>query len=349
MIQRDDELVAQVTSERAQVIETRNKMREALMHLGIKIAHENEMKPEDITAVDVAKYAFQMLDDDGNMTLTYKELREGLPEFGIFLTKEEFQAVCRIIDPDQDKELHIDEWMHFMQATDDDLELDEWKNALDAVKLRDKVKKALLNPAMALYWETAPVNSAAPSMLDIVEQIFTELDEDANGSLDYSELKKGLDAHDVTISPDEFRKLVALVDHEHHGDLTSTMFHQFMETSDKELQQLEADNKKFAESQVKAPKPPTTFERSLPGEESNPFAEKDDDDDDDDDGEEQEEEEDDVENPALRARISTTHSIRDQVPDMQVLSDDDERRIDKQPGSSTQSLVFSEKSDASDA
>ena len=43
------------------------------------------------------------------------------------------------------------------------------------------------------------------------------------------ELKLGLEEHDVNISADEFRKLVALVDHRHNGDLTAGMFHEFME------------------------------------------------------------------------------------------------------------------------
>ena len=34
---------------------------------------------------------------------------------------------------------------------------DDWKQALDAVKLRAKIKKALLEPAMVLFWETASV------------------------------------------------------------------------------------------------------------------------------------------------------------------------------------------------
>jgi hypothetical protein len=35
--------------------------------------------------------------------------------------------------------------------------------------------------------------------------------------------------HDVVVSADEFRLLLALVDHNHKGDVTLAMFHQLME------------------------------------------------------------------------------------------------------------------------
>jgi CRP-like cAMP-binding protein/Ca2+-binding EF-hand superfamily protein len=229
VLERDDELIAHVTSERSRMLEIRNKMRTAMMHMGIKIAHDNELEPEDITAYDVAKFAFQMLDADGGGTLSYKELREGLPEFGIFLDKKEFQAVCRLIDPDSDGQLDMKEWLDFMQATDDDLMGGEWQGALEASKLRKKIKDALYEPALALYWETAPTGAEPPTVAQVVAQIFQQLDEDGNETLDYLELKTGLEMHDVVVSADEFRLLLALVDHNHKGDVTLAMFHQLME------------------------------------------------------------------------------------------------------------------------
>lgn len=57
-----------------------------------------------------------MLDEDDGGTLTYKELKDGLPEFGVFLTNGQFKSFMRMIDPDQDKDLTLDEWLNFMQA-----------------------------------------------------------------------------------------------------------------------------------------------------------------------------------------------------------------------------------------
>ena len=53
--------------------------------------------------------------------------------------------------------------------------------------------------------------------------------------LDYFELKIGLEHHDVIMSPDEFRTLVALVDPDHKGALSAEMFTTFMEATDAEL------------------------------------------------------------------------------------------------------------------
>jgi len=254
VLERDDELIAHVQGDFLAVLEIRNKMRTQLMHMGIRVAHEHNMKTEDITFRDVAKYAFDALDEDRGGTLSYEELRSGLPNFGIFLTTNEFKAVCRLIDPDQDQVLEMTEWLNFMQSSDDDLEGEDWKQSLNAVKLRDKIKHALLEPAMALYWETDDGNP--PSIHDIVGRIFVELDTDGNGKLDYAELKIGLESHDLIINPDEFRKMVALVDAQHgsesDGDLSAAMFSTFMETTDAELKVLESS---IPVTEVSAPVP----------------------------------------------------------------------------------------------
>ena len=263
VLERDDELIAEVSQQRQRIIQVRNQMRQAMMHFGIKVAHEQGRDPDEITSGEVAKYAFQTIDKDGGGTLDYHELRDGLPQFGIFLKKDDFKQVCRLIDPDQDKTLSLKEWLHFMQATDDDLTGDEWRTALDAVKLRAKVKKALMDPAMALYWETASPGSQPPTIKDLVTEIFNELDEDGGGTLDYLEMKHGLAKHDVIISADEFKKLVELVDHTHEGDFSLQMFHNFMEQTDAELkeidtlnqmeqQRIEAEHRKKAEEAAAA-------------------------------------------------------------------------------------------------
>eukprot|EP01043_Picozoa_sp_COSAG02_P014957 COSAG02_NODE_625_length_19372_cov_14.475355_6_plen_873_part_00 len=242
VLERDDDLIAEVSHERSKIINVRNEMRQAMMHYGIKIAHEQGRDPDEITSGEVARFAFNTIDKDGGGTLDYNELKEGLPQFGIFIKKEDFKQVCRLIDPNQDKSLDLHEWMNFMQATDDDLQGDHWRSALNAVKLRAKVKKALMDPVIELYWETAPPGSDPPTIKDLVTDIFNELDEDSGGTLDYLELKHGLAKRDVIISNDEFKRLVELVDHKHTGDFNLQMFHDFMEQTDAELKEIETLN-----------------------------------------------------------------------------------------------------------
>ena len=209
MLERDDELIAAVSSARAKVINLRNEMRDKLMHHGIKLAHEQGIDEEQITAIDVSRHAFETIDDDGSGELSYAELKKGLPQFGIFLSKDEFTSVCRLIDPDQDGSLVMDEWLNFMQSTDDDLMGDEWQQGTSSVKLRNKVKQALLDPAMAMFWEHAKPGTPEPTIQDILKHIVKELDTDGGGSLDFLELKVGMEQHDVLISQDEFNKLVS--------------------------------------------------------------------------------------------------------------------------------------------
>jgi CRP-like cAMP-binding protein/Ca2+-binding EF-hand superfamily protein len=254
VLERDDELIAHVTSERGATIALRNQIRTALMHHGIRVAHHKNMDPADITPIDVARYAFEMFDDDIDNGITYKELRQGLPEFNIFLTKNQFRQVCRIIDPDQNGILTLDDWLKFMQATDDDIKNNDWSDALQAVKLRAKVKTALLRPAMALYWETAPPGAPEPTLREIVDKIFNEIDVAHEGEIEYRELKSSLAEYGVSISADEFKQMVQLVDHL-HGDkqdantntISLNQFHTFMEMTDSEVNDLDtqlADAKK---------------------------------------------------------------------------------------------------------
>ena len=252
VLERDDELIAHVTTQGARTVEIRNKMRTALMHLGIQVSFDKGVDPAKITSVDVAKTAFDMLDEDGNGTLTYKELREGLPEFGLFLTTDEFKQVCRLIDPDQDQILTMEEWLSFMQATDESLADNDWKHALEAVQLRNKIQRVLMDSALALYWETAPPNSQPPSLREIATQVFKELDQDGNDNVDYMELKQGLEKHNISISADEFRKMVTLMDHSHKGDLTAKMFSDFMELSDEDLKKVEAEQAAVASKKIEA-------------------------------------------------------------------------------------------------
>ena len=117
--------------------------------------------------------------------------------------------MCRLIDPDQDGGLVMEEWLNFMQSTDDDLTGDDWQQGTSSVKLRNKVKQALLDPAMAMFWEHAKPGTPEPTIQDILKHIVKELDTDGGGSLDFLELKVGMEQHDVLISQDEFNKLVS--------------------------------------------------------------------------------------------------------------------------------------------
>jgi hypothetical protein len=64
------------------------------------------------------------------------------------------------------------------------------------------------------------------------------------------------ESHDLIINPDEFRKMVALVDAQHgsesDGDLSAAMFSTFMETTDAELKVLESS---IPVTEVSAPVP----------------------------------------------------------------------------------------------
>lgn len=52
VVHRDDDLIAHVTSELTKAIAVRDKVRHALMHQGLKLAHEKNLTLEEITPGD---------------------------------------------------------------------------------------------------------------------------------------------------------------------------------------------------------------------------------------------------------------------------------------------------------
>jgi hypothetical protein len=69
------------------------------------------------------KSLFKATDADQSGTISKKELFTALRRFKVPVTKIEFAEVFRVIDPDQSHQLTLDEWVHFMSATDAVLDL----------------------------------------------------------------------------------------------------------------------------------------------------------------------------------------------------------------------------------
>jgi hypothetical protein len=131
---RDDEIIAEIHHEQERVVELRNRIRSTLMKATLLAKHDEN---HTITTKDVADHVFKVLDGsgDGEYQNAYvpvwlsrllhpndaglietKELKKGLPEFGVFLTNKEIRQVIRTIDPDQSGNLEYNEWLNFMQV-----------------------------------------------------------------------------------------------------------------------------------------------------------------------------------------------------------------------------------------
>jgi hypothetical protein len=111
-----------------------------------KLLHATEMcaSPEDvkalrakITALDSvddemidyserlsqAKSLFKETDKDGSGGVSRNELYGALKRFRVPITKPDFKAIFRVIDPDQSNTMSMSEWVDFMMASDADFEV----------------------------------------------------------------------------------------------------------------------------------------------------------------------------------------------------------------------------------
>lgn len=68
------------------------------------------------------KMIFTYVDKSGDGHVSRRELYTALRRFKVPLSKDEYAAVVRVIDPDQSGSMNLDEWIDFMMATDADLE-----------------------------------------------------------------------------------------------------------------------------------------------------------------------------------------------------------------------------------
>jgi hypothetical protein len=79
-------------------------------------------------ALAKTKMLFRFIDKSGDGSVSRAELYGALRRFKVPLTKSDFAAIFRVIDPDQSRTMTLEEWVDFMMATDEDLE----GQALDA-------------------------------------------------------------------------------------------------------------------------------------------------------------------------------------------------------------------------
>ena len=126
-LKKDNDAIAKVAHSMSQVIELRNMIKSSLFRSGLQKSQDAGL-PDDCTAGELAVFVFGVVDADDSGEVEYEELRTGLPEFGVFLTKPEFKILCRYVDPEQKKVLSLSQWRDFMMATDDELSTNHFRH-----------------------------------------------------------------------------------------------------------------------------------------------------------------------------------------------------------------------------
>ena len=219
VLYKDPEIIAEVYHELTRMISLKNGIKKTLVKHGLsRTVHDGE---GSIVKV-IAEYLYNTINNKGE-EISYKELKVGLNEFGVYMTSADFRALCAFVDPDQSGSISLEEWLNFVVSSDDDLENDEWKDEAAGVKLRHKVQKAILGEAMeqqgAANGEMIEHRSISETLMDI----FDDIDKDGGGSLELDELKEGLRRHGglEDLKDEEIERLAKAMDPKGSGEAIS--------------------------------------------------------------------------------------------------------------------------------
>ena len=100
--------------------------------------------------------------------------------FGIYLSKQEFKSIMEVIDPDQDGEITIQEWIEFLTCSDKALESDDWRAYKAIMNVRKRLATELVKRAMNMkeIMDNMEVDSDGDGVIDInglMEVIFKSM------------------------------------------------------------------------------------------------------------------------------------------------------------------------------
>lgn len=139
---------------------------------------------QEIELVD-AKKVFRAMDTSGDGQLDVAELSALMEQLGAPTTDDSFLAIVKLLDPNQDGIITLEEFLSFYQSN------------------------ILLNEAHDLE----------KSLHHLAHQIFYQFDRDESHSIALSEFKDVIESFNVDFSIDEMGELVNEIDHDNTGSI----------------------------------------------------------------------------------------------------------------------------------
>ena len=106
VIFKDQDTIAEVYHAMTQLITQKNAIKKMLMQKGMKMAHDMGIDDVQIDIAEIAGMMFKEIDTRGEDELNYEELRNGLANFQVYLSKVEFKNIMECIDPDMNGSIH---------------------------------------------------------------------------------------------------------------------------------------------------------------------------------------------------------------------------------------------------
>ena len=98
------------------VIAEKNAIKKQLMKEGMVLHHDvgsigSEEFQDAVSTAAIAGLIFDAIDNSGNGSVTYSQLRRGLVDYHVYLSKKEFRGIAEFLDPDLNGQIERREWM----------------------------------------------------------------------------------------------------------------------------------------------------------------------------------------------------------------------------------------------
>jgi hypothetical protein len=250
VLHKDQDTIAEVYHGMTQLISEKNAIKKQLMKVGMVLAHDVGIADDDVEIGAIAEMIFNDLDTDGDGFLTYNELRLGLTDYRVYLSKKEFKKVMECIDPDFSGTIELDEWVQFLRASDEQLANNEWREFNATMAVRKRLSAELIRKVIEC---DLPQQSVMPE--DIMTQIFEEvsrcfshsffwllhsvtsagvqMDTDKSETLSFQELKEGMYKYGISMSETDLSVISQHINKEGtNGELTLGQWKDFTRARD---------------------------------------------------------------------------------------------------------------------
>eukprot|EP00698_Gefionella_okellyi_P008576 TRINITY_DN212_c1_g1_i1.p1 TRINITY_DN212_c1_g1~~TRINITY_DN212_c1_g1_i1.p1 ORF type:complete len:1273 (+),score=360.04 TRINITY_DN212_c1_g1_i1:159-3977(+) len=202
-----------------------------------KVAEATMRNPNQIRA------AFKRLDRDYDGKISYAEFRRGLCNMKVGISEAELQRLILKCDADGDGYIDFNEFVSVFGGASD-------PSATSVLPVPEAIKKRQEIAADPTLQEArAKIASKAAQL----KKVFRAFDEDHDGTLSTTELRKGLGALGVTLGDEEFDRLISVVD-TNKGNIDYHEFARVFKESDEDNSLLMSQHedprlKEFANSQ----------------------------------------------------------------------------------------------------
>jgi len=101
-----------------------------------EVADRALTEPSRVLQAELLKI-FHVIDHDSSGTVSYQELRTGLTAVGMHMSKYEFHALMRLLDPNQDGQIDQAEWLALFRSSEKDLKEGRMASYLGSASMKD--------------------------------------------------------------------------------------------------------------------------------------------------------------------------------------------------------------------